>query len=74
MNQLMFAVGTPIEGQTNRQACVFFRPAQTGDKEILKIKYGNGCSASVSLRIENFVKSSIKFRLDMAQVMKNHSI
>jgi len=47
MNQLMFEVGTQITGQTNRQACVYFRPAQTGDKEILKIKYGNGCSASV---------------------------
>jgi hypothetical protein len=48
MNQLMFAVGTPISGETNRQACVYFRPAQTGDSEVLKIKYGNGCSASVS--------------------------
>ena len=48
MNTLMYAVGTPIEGQSNRQACVYFRPANDGDAEVLKIKYGNGCSANVS--------------------------
>jgi hypothetical protein len=48
MNQLMYAVGTPIPGNTTRTICVYFRPAVSGDKEILKIKYGNGCSASVS--------------------------
>jgi hypothetical protein len=47
MNILMFAVGTPIAGSTQRTACVFFRPAQAADKEVLKIQYGNGCSASV---------------------------
>jgi hypothetical protein len=74
MNQLMFDVGTPVAGLTMRQTCVFFRLPQPGDKEILKIKYGNGCSATVSLRIENFRKPSIGFRLDMAWVMQNHSI
>jgi hypothetical protein len=73
MNQLMFAVGTPIEGQANRQACVFFRPAQEGDKEVLKIQYGNGCSANVSRKTENFEKFSIKLRLDMVLVIKKHS-
>jgi hypothetical protein len=48
MNHLMFDVGTPIQGQDGRQSCVIFRPARTGDKEILKIRYGNGCSANVS--------------------------
>ena len=48
MNKLMFDVGTPQVNGTGRTACVFFRGAQTGDKEILKIQYGNGCSAHVS--------------------------
>lgn len=48
MNQLMFDVGTAVPGQQSRQACVLFRPAQPTDKEVLKIQYGNGCSASVS--------------------------
>jgi len=47
MNQLMFDVGTAIANQTSRQTCVFFRPAQSTDKEVLKIQYGTGCSASV---------------------------
>ncbi len=73
MNQLMFAVGTPIEGQANRHACVFFRPAQEGDPEVLKIQYGNGCSATVSRKTENSEKFSIKLRLDMVLVIKKHS-
>ncbi len=48
MNQLMYDVGTPIPGQQGRQACVFFRPAQIGDTDMIKIQYGNGCSATVS--------------------------
>ncbi|CAF4864307.1 unnamed protein product [Rotaria sp. Silwood1] len=47
MNKLMYDVGTPVPDQTTRKVCVFFRPAQTGDKEVLKIQYGNGCSASI---------------------------
>jgi hypothetical protein len=50
----MFDVGTPIPGQPGRQICVLFRPAKTGDQEVIKIRYGNGCSASVSLKKENF--------------------
>ncbi len=48
INQLMYDVGTGIPGQVGRKVCVFFRPAETDDREILKIRYGNGCSASVS--------------------------
>jgi hypothetical protein len=48
MNQLMYDVGTAIPNETGRQVCIFFRPSQAGDKEILKILYGTGCSASVS--------------------------
>jgi len=48
MNTLMFDTGTPIPGQPGRQVCVFFRPVQPGDQQILYVKYGNGCSASVS--------------------------
>ena len=44
----MFDVGTPIPGQIGRQVCIYFRAAEPGDSEILKIQYGNGCSASVS--------------------------
>ncbi|CAF0729251.1 unnamed protein product [Adineta steineri] len=47
MNQLMYDVGTPIPGNLARQVCVFFRPAEATDKEVLKILYGNGCSASI---------------------------
>ncbi|CAF1971514.1 unnamed protein product [Rotaria magnacalcarata] len=47
MNKLMYDVGTPQVNGTGRTACVFFRPSQNGDKEILKIQYGNGCSAHV---------------------------
>jgi hypothetical protein len=59
MNQLMYDVATPIPGETNREVCAYFRPAQAGDREVLKIKYGNGCSATVSYRIKTFEKSSI---------------
>jgi hypothetical protein len=54
MNTLMFDTGTPIPGQPGREVCVFFRPAQPGDQQILYVKYGNGCSASVSYRNKNF--------------------
>jgi hypothetical protein len=48
MYQLMFDVGTPIPSQVGRQTCIYFRAAEPGDSEILKIQYGDGCSASVS--------------------------
>jgi hypothetical protein len=62
MNQLMFDVGTPIPGQVARQTCVYFRPSQSTDKEVVKIQYGNGCSASVSQREVILRKSIILFR------------
>jgi hypothetical protein len=62
MNQLMFDVGTPIPGQSVRQVCVYFRPSQSTDKEVVKIQYGNGCSASVSQREVILRKSIILFR------------
>jgi len=63
MNQLMFDVGTPIPGQVARQTCVYFRPSQSTDKEVVKIQYGTGgCSASVSQREVTLRKSIILFR------------
>ncbi|CAF2623708.1 unnamed protein product [Rotaria sp. Silwood2] len=56
MNKLMFDVGTSVPGQIARQTCVVFRPAQTDDKEILKIQYGNGCSATIGYG-ENYEKT-----------------
>jgi len=47
MNTLMYAVGTPIAGSNQRNACIFFRPRQSTDKTYFKIQYGNGCSAHV---------------------------
>jgi hypothetical protein len=47
MNTLMFAVGTPIPNSEQRNACVYFRPRQSTDKNFFKIQYGNGCSAHV---------------------------
>jgi hypothetical protein len=44
----MYDIGTPIPGQQGRQACVYFRAPEVNDREILKIQYGSGCSASVS--------------------------
>jgi hypothetical protein len=58
MNKLMFDVGTPQANGTGRTACVFFRPSQAGDKEILKVQYGNGCSAHVSKAKEKLRKLS----------------
>ncbi len=72
MNQLMYDVGTPVPGQEGRQLCVYFRPAQASDREVLKIQYGNGCSASVSYKNEKRKfekKSSISFRLDILQIV-----
>lgn len=48
MHTLMYAVGTPISGQTARRACVSFRPRQSSDRSYLKIIYGDGCSTTVS--------------------------
>ena len=48
MQTLMYAVGTPIAGSTQRKSCVYFRPRQSGDTKYFKIQYGNGCSAHVS--------------------------
>lgn len=61
MNQLMYDVGTAIPNESARQVCVFFRPAQVGDPEVLKIQYGTGCSATVSNRKKDKVwrKSNI---------------
>lgn len=56
MGNLMFETGTPLSGQLARQVCVFFRPAQAGDRQVLKLQYGNGCSASVSQRKEYYWK------------------
>ena len=48
MNTLMYAVGTPIEGETSRQACVSFRPRLSDDENFVKITYGSGCSGTVN--------------------------
>ena len=50
--QLMFDVGAPITGHAARRICVEFRAAVPSDTEVLKIQYGQGCSASVSDRSE----------------------
>lgn len=50
--QLMFDVGAPIAGHAARRICVEFRAAVPSDTEVLKIQYGQGCSASVSDRSE----------------------
>lgn len=47
MDHLMYDVGTPITGQISRYICVYFRPAQSTDTDVLKIQYGNGCNAMV---------------------------
>lgn len=47
MQILMYAVANSVEGDTKRKACVYFRPREQGDKKILRITYGNGCSATV---------------------------
>jgi hypothetical protein len=45
---LMHVTGTYIPGQTKRKACFTFRPALPNEtKNILKINYGTGCSATV---------------------------
>ncbi len=44
----MYAVGTPIPGSNDRNACVYFRPRQSTDRTYFKIEYGDGCSANVS--------------------------
>lgn len=49
MNTLMYAVATPIANSNQRTACVFFRPREATDKVYLKVVYGNGCSANVSI-------------------------
>ena len=75
MNLLMFNVGTTIPGQTARQVCVFFRQSQPTDTEVLEIKYGNGCSASVSRQKQYLRKSLLlSIRSVMAQIMKNQLI
>lgn len=48
MHTLMYAVGTPISGQTTRTACVYFRPKTSSDTDYLRFVYGGGCSATVS--------------------------
>lgn len=51
----MYAVGTPIPGTEGRACCVYFRPATSNDTQVLNIRYGNGCSASVSSREKKIV-------------------
>ena len=53
MNTLMYAVGTPVTGQTTRRACVYFRPKVASDRNFLKIVYGSGCSGTVNIYICN---------------------
>lgn len=48
MNQLMYDVGTPVPNEATREICVFFRPARSSDTDVLKVLYGNGCSATVN--------------------------
>jgi hypothetical protein len=48
INTLMYAVGTPIEGETSRQPCVYFRPRLSNDENFVKITYGDGCSGTVN--------------------------
>ena len=52
INQLMYDVGSPIPGHAARQICVEFRPAVSSDTEVVRIQYGQGCSAAVSDRAE----------------------
>jgi hypothetical protein len=47
MRTLMYAVATPVDGTTTRNACIYFRPREATDKTYFKIQYGNGCSAHV---------------------------
>jgi hypothetical protein len=49
MHTLMYAVGTPKANTTERKVCVYFRPRVSTDTVFLKIQYGNGCSAHVSI-------------------------
>lgn len=47
MHTLMYAVGTPIPGQTSRRTCVYFRQREAQDRSYLRTVYGSGCSATV---------------------------
>jgi hypothetical protein len=51
MNTLMYATGTPTEGQTSRQACVYFRPRLPTEEDFVRITYGEGCSGTVNNHI-----------------------
>ena len=73
MQTLMYAVGTPVPGQTTRRACVFFRPRQAQDRSYFKIVYGGGCSAIV--RNHSYFQRCFRliirpsFRLDTTLIM-----
>ena len=47
MEILMYAVATPVSRETDRKACVYFRPKQQRDNRFFRITYGSGCSATV---------------------------
>jgi hypothetical protein len=51
MNTLMYAVGTPVQGQTSRRSCVYFRPKLSNENNFVKIVYGTGCSGTVNNHI-----------------------
>ena len=47
MEKLMYAVATPVPGQTSRKRCVSFRPRTASDRYFVTITYGSGCSGTV---------------------------
>ena len=48
MSTLMYAIGTPVQSQTTRRPCVYFRPKLSNDQNFIKIVYGTGCSSTVN--------------------------
>lgn len=68
MQILMYAVATPVSGETNRKACVYFRPRTRGDRNYFRVIYGDGCSGTVRNDFSNrsYAKLTILslFRLD----------
>lgn len=47
MDLIMYDTGSPIEGSTWRNTCVYFRPSTSNDESHFTIRYGTGCNAHV---------------------------
>jgi hypothetical protein len=58
------AASTAITGSTSRKSCIRFRPKSSSDKVFLKIQYGTGCSASVTI-YSLFFSLSLLFATEM---------